>query len=210
MRHSYTKISTYMKCAFQKKGKYELGIRGRKSPQADRGIEIHKEFENAVQLQLPLPNEFSFYNEYVKKLEGAACELKLGVKRDWFPCDYDDPEAWIVAIVDLWKKVGDKGILLDWKTGKEYADDHFRQRQFYSMVIHCHYPELKLIDATNVYLDYKTTRSHRFTDTDMPDIRAIWERRILRMEADTECVPTPGPYCRWCPVSQREGGPCRF
>lgn len=209
MRHSYSKISTYMKCPLQMKGKYILKIRDERGPAAQRGIDIHKQFESAVQLQLPLPDEFNFYDEYVKKLAGSSCELKVAVDRDWQPLPYDDPNAWLVGIIDLWTVRADRGTLLDWKTGKEYPD-HVMQKEFYVALIGDHHPEVEIFETTNVYVDQKTVRTHRFTRGDLENLRERWGNRIRRMEADDQYPATPGPYCRWCPVSHKKGGPCGF
>ena len=209
-RISYSRIKKYMSCPLQMKGAYELGIRGTQSPQSARGVEIHSIFEEAVKQQIALPSEFNFYDAYIKKLAGASCELEIATDRSWAPTAADDPDAWLYGIVDLWITQGNRGTLLDWKTGKEYPD-HVMQKEFYVCMIADHFPEIEIFDTVNVYLDQKTIKSHRFTRVgDIEHLRERWGNRIKRMEADDICAPTPGPYCRWCDVSKKRGGPCQF
>jgi len=206
-RISYSRLSMWMKCAFQMHGKYNLGIRGSQSPAAARGSAVHTNFENAVQLQLPLPEEFAFYDEYIKKLVGSQCELKLAVDRNWQPMEADAADAWLCGIIDLWNVQGTRATLLDWKTGKEYPD-HVQQKEFYTALAADFHPEVEVFDTINVYVDLKKISSHKFTREEVSNLRERWGRRAELMEKDTEYAPSPGPYCRWCDVSQRRGGPC--
>lgn len=212
MRHSYTKISTYMQCPMKKKGKYELGIREDRGPQAARGVEIHKYFEEAVANGSPLPEEFSLYSDYVGRLRdaGAKPELKLGVSKDWEPLNYKDDSAWIVSILDLFVDQGTTGFAADYKTGKIY-DDHVKQKEFYACVLSVHFPHIQKFTFTNVYLDLGKNIPHKWTREEVvEELRPRWQNRIEVMERDTDCVPTPNFSCRWCPVSHKKGGPCQF
>jgi hypothetical protein len=206
-RHSYSKISLWMKCPRQYHAKYVLKLRDPPGPAAQRGIEIHAQFEAAVQQQLPLPDEFKFYDEYVKKLEGSNCEYKVAVDHNWQPVPFDSPDAWLVGILDLWTIRGTVGTLLDWKTGKEYPD-HVFQKQFYACLIADHAPGLELINTTNVYVDQKSIKTHTFAVSQIAHMREVWAGRVAKMEAETEFRPSPGPYCRWCIASHRKGGEC--
>lgn len=212
MRHSYTKISTYMQCPMKKKVKYDLKIKEERSPSAQRGTDIHKQFEEAVRNGSPLPPEFDFYNDYVVTLRsaGAQPELKAAVTRGWKPVDFESPDAWIISVLDLWLVRGNTAYGWDWKTGKEY-DDHVKQKEFYSAVmLGTTPPEVDKFVFTNVYMDLKKATPHEFTRLEVENFQARWGNRIELMERDTECAPTPNFFCRWCVGSKAKGGPCPF
>lgn len=196
----------------KKKGRYDLGIKEERGPQAQRGVDIHKHFEEAITNGTPLPPEFQHYDDYVGRLRsaGALSELKLGVTRTWDPVPYEDPNAWIIAIIDLWAVQGVQGTGIDWKTGKIYYD-HIKQKEFYSCVLAAHYPKVNVFSFWNVYLDLNDRLEDIFGREEIEKtLRPRWTSRIEMMERDTECAPTPNFFCRWCAVSKRKGGPCPF
>jgi hypothetical protein len=211
MRHSYTKISMYMSCPMKKKGRYELGIKEERGPAASRGVDVHAAFEHSVLTGDPLPVEFAFYEDYIKRLRSCSAkpELKIGVDREWKPTEYDSPDSWLIGIVDLVADQGDTVYGWDWKTGKIY-DDHVKQKEFYTCMLADAYPAANKFVFSNIYVDSKQEKTHTFTRTDVDHLRGRWGNRIAVMERDTDCAPTPSFGCRYCPVSKARGGPCPF
>lgn len=212
MRHSYTKISMWMQCPFKKKARYELGVKEQKHPAAQRGTDIHKQFEEAIVNGSQLPDEFRLYGDYVARLReaGASSELKVGVDRSWAPVSYESPDAWLIGVLDLWITMGRTAIGLDWKTGKEYPD-HLKQKEFYCCLLADAHPMVEEFIFTNVYLDLGKNSEHRFTRNEVVNtLRPRWSNRIAVMERDTDCVPTPNFMCRYCAASKAKGGPCPF
>jgi hypothetical protein len=196
----------------KKRGKYELGIREERGPQAARGVELHKSFEEAISTGSALPPEFTLYDDYVVALRaaGALPELKVAVDRSWKPLPFDSPDAWIIGILDLWLVRGTRADGWDWKSGKIY-DDHVKQKEFYTCLLADACPEVEEFTFTNVYIDLGKNIPHKFTRQEVLEtLRPRWQSRIELMERDTECAPTPSYACRWCPVSKAKGGPCPF
>jgi hypothetical protein len=61
------------------------------------------------------------------------------------------------------------------------------------------------------FLDHgKTVQGEKLTAAGFPALKEMWTKRVARLLADTEHVPTPGPACRFCPWSKKKGGPCKF
>lgn len=211
MRHSYTKISMYMQCPMKKKGRYELGIQEKRSPAAERGVSVHSAFEQAILAGGKLPKEFSFYDEYIGRLRMASPmpELRVAVDRDWQPTPYDNPEAWLIGVVDCWTVQGKVGYGWDWKTGKVY-DDHVKQKEFYTCLLADAYPDVEVFKFCNVYVDLEEEKTHEFTRLDVANLRTRWANRIAVMERDNICAPTPSFSCRYCAISKAKGGPCPF
>lgn len=201
-----------MQCPFKMKGRYVLKIKEEKSPQAQRGTDIHKSFEEAILNGTPLPDEFDFYSDYVELLRGTGAqpELKVGVDRDWQPVPFDSEDAWIISVLDLWLVRGNVAHGWDWKTGKIYPD-HLKQKEFYTaMMFNTLPPEVERVTFTNVYMDLKKAVPDTFERKDIPNLQERWGNRIRVMERDTDCVPTPSFSCNYCAVSKRKGGPCPF
>lgn len=201
-----------MQCPFKKKARYELKVKDEPGPAAQRGTLIHSQFEEAIVNGSSLPSEFSLYTDYVNALRtaGAHSELKIAVDRSWKPCAYDLADAWLIGVVDLWLVTGNRGIGLDWKTGKEYPD-HVKQKEFYSCMLADAHPEVEEFVFTNVYLDLGKNAEHKFTRQEIDEVlRPRWANRIAVMERDTDCVPTPSFSCRYCAASKAKGGPCHF
>lgn len=211
MRHSYTKISTYMKCPAQKRYRYDERIPSPPSPSAARGTAYHSAIERSIRdSNQPIPPELSYYTDYLGRLRtlGAKPEFKFAVDKNWEPVTWDD-SPWIIGVADVWVPSIPTAHVQDWKTGKIY-DDHEKQGEFYSLCLFSSAPEAHEIKATFIYTDLKKERNKTYHRDQLQQLRDRWTARIERMERDTECVPTPGAYCNWCPFSKAKGGPCRF
>ncbi len=93
MGFSHSSIKVYEQCPY----KYKLTrIEHRKEPSGDaaeRGKLIHSEFEHAITGLGILPNEHSFWLDYIQELAAkhTQCETEFAITRDWLPCDFKDP-----------------------------------------------------------------------------------------------------------------------
>lgn len=214
MRHSYTKISMYMECPAKKRYKYDERRDIPASPAAQRGTEYHAKLESALHPDNGdvCPPEFQFYADYLGRLRnlGAKAEYKFALTRGWEPVEWDSSDAWIIGVADVWVPSIPVAHVQDWKTGKIY-ESHVRQGEFYATSLFSYVPEAREIKATFIYTDLrKSPEPKTYTRDELDGLRARWTARIERMERDSECVPTPGFGCRFCPFSKSKGGPCIF
>ena len=69
----------------------------------------------------------------------------MGLKKDFTPCKFNDPEVWARGIVDLLVINGDKARIIDYKTSKssQYADT--KQLELLALLTFKHFPEIKTI-----------------------------------------------------------------
>lgn len=216
MKHSYTKVSMYMECPAKKRYRYDERRPVEQSPSAARGTRYHEAIERYIDagVDTPPPEEFpelGFYNSYLSRLRdnGAKAEFAFALRRDWTPTEWGAEDAWLVGKADIWVPMLPTSHVQDWKTGKIY-DSHEKQGEFYSTALFSYVPEAYEIKATFVYTDLRKEKNWTYHRDMLESLRARWTARIERMERDTECVPTPGFGCRFCPFSKAKGGPCHF
>lgn len=211
MRHSYTKISMYMECPAKKRYRYDERRETPQSPAAARGTQYHAGLEGAIN-GTGLPDELSYYGDYVRRLRdnGAKAEFAFALRRDWSITDWDAEDSWIVGKADVWVPVSPVAHVQDWKTGKIY-ESHEKQGEFYATCLFSYVPsEVREVRATFIYTDLRKERNKTYHRDSLEQLRSRWTARIERMERDTECIPTPGFGCRFCPFSKIKGGPCLF
>lgn len=216
MKHSYTKVSMYMECPAKKRYKYDERRPMEQSPHAARGTRYHEAIELYIGAgaDTPPPEEFpelGFYNSYLSRLRdnGAKAEFAFALRRDWTVTEWDNEDAWIVGKADVWVPTIPTAHVQDWKTGKIY-DSHEKQGEFYATALFSYVPQAREIKATFVYTDLRQERNKTYHRDNLETLRSRWNARIERMERDTECAPTPGFGCRFCPFSRAKGGPCLF
>jgi len=143
------------------------------------------------------------------KQKKAQSEVKLAVKQDWSPCDWDDPDAYMRAIIDILYTDQELNIchIQDWKTGQVY-DSHDVQLLDYVPVVAAHYPNMTY-QTRLVYIDqgFVSTPKTHAPDRIKP-IRLMLDGRIGLAEADTIFPVKPGKHCSRCDYSIKFGGPC--
>jgi hypothetical protein len=74
-----------------------------------------------------------------------------------------------------------------------------------------HYPEVKRVETSAVYLD----SGHEGMDGSLipamlPKTIEKWEPIAVKMMSATDYEPCPGNACRWCDYKKAKGGPCLY
>ncbi len=171
VRWSYTSLSTFELCPFKYLEKYVT----KTVPPADsealrQGRAIHSLLErclknddvpDAVRAEVGAIGTGNLWPT-VERLrdQGARAELALGVRQDWTPCDFFDPNVAGRGKLDVTIINGDKAFILDWKTGKvtnkKYQSD--AEIALHAVLLKAHHPELTRITGTYCY-----TRDGSFT-----------------------------------------------
>ena len=192
MAYSNSSIKTYEQCPY----KYKLTrIEHRQEPAGDaaeRGKNIHYEFEQAL-LALPmLAPERSYWYIYINELRerGTKSEIEFAVTKDWQPCDFKAPEAWVRGIYDAVYFDGARAHVLDWKTGKER--DYGDQLKLYATIILASHPEVMTVTSEICYIDLnKQTPYPEFTRADLPKLQEWLADRVGKLEKDDIFAPKP-------------------
>lgn len=213
---SYSRLTTWEECPMQYKYYYIEKLPGSRppSPAGSRGSEIHKKAE------LYLLNELKLYPPELQKVSAHAMmlkakkakpEVKLAVKEDWTPVDYDSPDVYFRCIIDVHYHEETVCHVQDWKTGKVY-DSHADQLEIYVAVAAAHAPpETTEYRSRPIYIDQGFVATPKVVTPDrVKPIRLLLDGRIRNAEADTIFPTRAGQHCKWCDYSSRHGGPCQF
>jgi len=118
--------------------------------------------------------------EYVKNFE---CDYKA-VETEWcfntqaVMCDKDDPAAMFLGYTDFEAVRGDKGWVVDWKSGKQHAK--FEQVELYALTLWLRFPQVNQINAGYVWLKGRTPSEFLTFKTlyRATDMQRIWDYRV--------------------------------
>ena len=205
---SYSGISLFKQCP-QKYYRMKI-VKDIVEPQHDHltyGLEVHKVAEDYIRDGTPIPAKYGFIQEQLDKLVAINgdkhCELKMGLTREFEPCDFDAKDVWWRGIADLIIIDGDKAFLVDYKTGKsaKYADTG--QLELLALAIFKHFPEVKKVKAGLLFVVSKEFIKAEYSNED--------GKRWVRWLQDTHRLETamltkvwnanPNFTCRnHCPV----------
>src|SRR5262245_46054980 len=210
---SYSILSTYEQCPAKARWRYIAFMPTSKSPQAQRGSDIHASAEGFIKGEKnTIRSELSPIKDILVKVRHSKplVEYRMAMSR-WFKSEthWRDKLAWFRLVLDSLYFEGKTIFIQEWKTGKEY-DDHFDQREIYSAVVLAAWPEFENTVATTFYIDQKG--KPRTLQTDRQQGKLVIDNlngKLERMASDKVFPPRPGYYCRWCDFSRYKGGPCR-
>jgi len=211
-RWSYSRYSMYAKCPAQFHWHYILKMPRGSSYALERGLDIHAKAENFVNGKITsLPKELvkftpefrALKREFKKKY--GYCEPDISTNDDGTPSTRDDTN-YFIGFADFFHNPP-KNILtvIDYKTGKQYPE-HKSQGHAYSTFLLQQNPEQKAIDVEFWYLDSGDVTEFHFTQENLSDMLALWERRINKMYADKKYLKTPHKFCNWC--AKKKAGKC--
>ena len=102
---------------------------------------------------------------------------------------------------------GDKLVVHEWKTGKEY-DSHSLQRSLYGLASLLLFPEYDDVEVITVYLDQKVNRPTKFTKGQQLTYQWVWQRHINKTRPPQPYPMRPSWKCRFCNYSKNRGGKC--
>lgn len=208
---SYSSISLYKKCPRAWEWRYVHGHRGPPNVRADRGTELHALLEEFF-FGGPYPSANKTLMPWQRFMENLlqyepVPEGDLAVNKDWTPCAYDDPGAYIKGRVDL-SYTDHDGVrhILDWKSGRIYPDHPEQGKAYVAMDA---VPAEKYV-ARFVYLDLPVQTKHNtYVRGQRMDFQRTLNNLISKIELDTTYEPTPSPdSCRYCELSFKRGGNC--
>jgi hypothetical protein len=210
---SFSRLSTAEQCPKQYWYSYIEKVPSTKpeSPAAARGLGIHEKAEKYLLGEIPIyPPELQKVAAHAMMLKAkkAKPETKLGVKADWSPCDFKDPDAYFRGIIDVSYIEGGVIHVQDWKSGQVYSD-HPEQLAQYSALVAAHHPEATDIHTRLIYTDSGVVTKPKVTPMGhIKGIRIMLDARIKKVEEETIYPVQPGKHCQWCDYSTRYGGPC--
>lgn len=145
----------------------------------------------------------------IKAGRGGTPEKQFFLTRD-FEYVATRPERGVVGYLDL---VLDDNVeeinVLEFKTGKIYGD-HADQRDLYALAALAMYPLADRVKVIGMYFDLEKTEETVLTRDEFSVHSQRWIARFKQMDNTALIFADPGFYCRWCPYSKNQQGPCKF
>ena len=177
------------------------------------GTSVHLAFENYVKDSTPLPETFKHYQHFVEPLTRLAgeiqCELKLGIRKDFTPCEFFASDVWFRGLPDLLAINRKTGVarVVDYKTGKSsrYADT--TQLELMAAMVMCHYPEIHTVKGVLLFVVANDIIKAEFTRAQLPTILSKWAGYAGNVEDALEnnvWNPKSSGLCGFCPVKSCE------
>lgn len=169
------------------------------------GRELHKAFENAVNLNEPLPQSQAHWQTLVEKIKAIPGErlAEYPFMLDEFHEPCDKRGAWTRGVADLVIKHGKEAIIIDYKTGKRKPSE---QLALYAAYAFAYWPEIQSVHTAFVWLKEKKIDRKTYMREDAPTIWQSFLPAVARMRNSYETgdwPARPSGLCRaWCPCHQ--------
>lgn len=182
------------------------------------GKDIHLAMYGRVIKNRPLPLNLRWLEPTAAKFVGlpgeTSGELKFAISRQMAPLPYFDPGVFVRVVVDLLNVrprgdglvggAGERGTIVDWKTGKPKPG--FAQLELSAAVLSRHVPEIEEFRLVYVWLQHpKTPPSYKVVTKQ--DLIGVWNDFLPRVAKIEQALKTtdfparPSGLCRYCPVT---------
>lgn len=214
MIHSYSKWATFDQCPAKFDYKYNQKLPDQRTVAMSRGVSIHESVEQYLAGTSERMHEsiHGYYVGFMNTLKEllAQPEKKIGVKHDWTPTGFNEPDTYARCVLDILVPPTSEVLhIFELKTGKVY-DDHATQRHMYGTFGLSIHPDVRKVEVTNIYLDLNKNVKYTYDRLFLPMLQETWDGRFKEVEEAVEFPAMPGMYCRWCPYGRANNGPCEF
>lgn len=212
---SFTRYNDHNKCPYKAGLKHVMKMKEPSSPQAERGIDVHRLGEDYLNKKLKRPpHEFGSFKEDLEVLRAnkAVAEPSWSFNAKWKPTGVFAKDVWCRNKIDAYMLSKDQktATVVDFKTGKQ-RDEHQLQLGLYALAGFINLPDAEEIRIELWYLDQDHIEESSYFTSDFPKLKAAWKKRVQPMLTDTAFKPKPDPRkCRYCAFNKDNGGPCRY
>ena len=206
LTHSFSSIKMYENCPkryYHQRITKEVQDTG--SDATIYGERVHEALEHRLDKKVELPSESKTYEPLCKSIEGLGgplqVEQKLTLSENLTPTTWWEKDAWLRSILDVLIIFEDEAIVMDWKTGKRRPD--FSQLEMFALQVFSHYPNIKKVKSTFVWLKDLSLDSHTYNRLDADD---LWVKLLSKTERINQSLtnnnwpPKPSGLCRFCPA----------
>lgn len=229
---SFSSLSDFHNCP---KAYYEKKVaRSVEDPPNDGGLAgdyIHKSFEFYLKDGTPLPTTYpdnirtwpeglkpaAKYKDYLDKIKASSGKLhierKYAINKSFESVDFESPDAWCRAIIDILHINGDKARILDHKSGKRKMDYKTgkldkRQLKLCALLVFIHHPKVNSVKTGYVWLkDMKIDADEYLRE----ETGEMWEEFQLLLtpfkvafKQEIFAARKSGLCNGWCPVTTCE------
>jgi len=208
LAHSYSSIKMFENCPkryYHQRITKEVTDTG--SDATRHGERIHADLEHRLVNQKPLTYDTEQYEVLCQTIEVLAtggelhAERQLCLNENLTPTSWYAKDAWLRSILDVLILKDDEAIVMDWKTGKRRPD--FTQLQLFALQVFKHFPEIKSVKSSFVWLRDMEMDTEVFT---VDKTNLMWADMLSRIERiqqslDNDNWPAkPSGLCNWCPA----------
>jgi PD-(D/E)XK nuclease superfamily protein len=166
---------------------------------------IHDGLYGRVVKGKPLPLPIRHMEPMAAKFANAEGEkhgeMKLALNRKFEPVDFFAPDVWVRSVVDLLIIRENKGIIVDWKTGK--VKDDFTQLMLTAGVLSRYMPELDIFEMVYVWTKSREVTRKNITLSRLTEMWNGLLPRVGKIEDSIRTTTFPAResgLCRYCPV----------
>ena len=208
LTHSYSSIKMYENCP--KRYEYQRitkEVVDTGSEATKFGERVHADLENRLLHGTALPQESIKHEQVCTTLQELTrdatllAEQKLCLNENLTPTGWWDTDAWLRSILDVLILKEDSAIVIDWKTGKRRPD--FMQLQLFALQVFKHYPDIRKVKASFVWLKEGTVDSEVYS---YDNTNLLWADLLARIERINQSYikgnfpAKPSGLCPWCPA----------
>lgn len=174
------------------------------NPHAAEGIRVHKAFEARQLHGTILPPDLEAHEQFMLWLATRPgeqwAELQAALNTQAQPCGYWDADVWTRLVIDFHKVNGEKGLLVDYKTGKQHGD--FDQLILNTLWMFAKHPQLTEVTASYYWTQ---TQQHTFKVFKREDVSELWAKLMPDLKQYREAFRTDtwqprrsGLCAGWC------------
>ena len=206
LTHSFSAIKMYENCP--KRYYHQRITKEVKDTGSDAtiyGERIHEALEHRLNDKTILPKESETYEPLCKSIESLGgtlqVEKQMTLNENLTPTTWWEKDAWLRSILDVLIIFDDNAIVMDWKTGKRRPD--FSQLEMFALQVFSHFPKIKKVKSTFIWLKDMALDSHIYDRIDAED---MWVKLLMKTERINQSVqnntwpPKPSGLCRFCPA----------
>ena len=210
---SPSSINLFDICPLQYAHRYVLKtLKFKTSPQIEEGVEFHKAMYLRAGMGIPLPDAYQRMEPTMKVLDqwgtdGWTVDLEAGlaVDADFKPVEWADRYKQTNGLenkLDVVAVKGDRGRIVDWKTGK--PKDDITQLLVNSITALAHYPRVESFAAAFAYSTTMTLSQPAKFERSNPKLKTTIKAKIMMIAKAHErglFPPSPSGLCKsWCDV----------
>lgn len=211
---SYSLINDYKICPRRCWHKWIARDVSKAPPSAEMkaGTDFHEAMAERLQKGAALPKHLMIYEPLATQIETIASdcgrsrldlivEQKLGIDDNGQPCDFFDNRVFFRGVLDVALLGGVHAWIGDWKTGNVREDP--MELELHATLLLAHWPQLRSICGNYIWLKTNVIGQSYdlYSDNRHESILDLANR--IKKEP-LEKIATPGPLCRYCPVTRQQ------
>ena len=220
---SFSSLKDYEQCPYRV---YLAKIEKKPQKQSDaasRGEAMHQMAEDFVRADGgEVPSALAKFDMAFRELQQLHADGKVimeenwGIRKDWSPCEWKDPDIWGRAKLDVFVRESESAAkIIDHKSEKKFGNELKHGDQGLSYALHAfhRYPEIDTFKVEFWYLDQAETLERLFTRRQLGVLLPRYHKRARDMTTAKTFPAKPNcNNCRWCAYGHGKfgTGDCEF